>query len=157
LKYDIRFIDDNSITFSFIEKFPNIDLDQEVYISPYDFEDKKTGKQKKGITVKQPADKDLGTAVQSYFRSYDEKEGWSCKYGFPSPAKGTFDPGKEKLRDRYNSDVSIFINEYYENEIKPLFAERNKEKEGFEKRSSSPKTIISDQQEVPDEDLGLPF
>lgn len=123
--YQIKLVDDNTITFDFLGKFLNIDLENEIFLAPYDFEDKKTGKTRKGMTVKQnPATKD-GQAVNSHFRSYDEaSKTWNYSDGYPEPTADTFKPGKEKLRDRYNSDISIFMKDMFDAKILPMFKDK---------------------------------
>ena len=87
---------------SFLEKLVNIDLNEPVEISPYNFEDEKTGKKITGISVKQDDVK-----VES---AYKEKVGtkWVMKYGFPP-----FPDGWHTLPDRKKKEYFFDVDDFF--------------------------------------------
>jgi len=67
----------------FLEKLPHIDHTKPVKLMPYSFEDEKSGKPKRGLTIIQDDEK-----LQSAYQVYDEtKKEWKTKKGFPLPDK----------------------------------------------------------------------
>jgi len=69
----------------FLEKLPKINAEINVELKPYSFEDEKTGKPKRGITIFQNGEK-----LTSAYQDYDEtKKEWKTKKGFPLPEGDT--------------------------------------------------------------------
>lgn len=60
-----------------MKKLPNIKMDQEVKFVPYSFEDEKTKKNKKGVTIYQAGEK-----IENF---YYDKESKKNLYGYPTP------------------------------------------------------------------------
>jgi len=56
-----------------MKKLPAINLKKPVKIAPYAFEDGKTGKMKKGVTVTQPNKKGEAEKIQSFYYDADKK------------------------------------------------------------------------------------
>jgi hypothetical protein len=122
--FQISLKDEDSIAFQLLGKFLNINLKEDVYISPYDFKNKE-GKSRKGLTLKQnPATKD-GVEVNHYFiTKKDEK--WVYSHGFPEPPAKIFEAGNERKRDMYNLEVADFYKKLFDEKLSKLFSDTPK-------------------------------
>lgn len=71
----------------FMKKLPNIDLESYVEIAPYAFTDDRTGKQKKGMTIKQTGKGWTQDKVPNFFAEAPKEEGgrWTNINGYPDP------------------------------------------------------------------------
>ena len=82
-KFQVSFKEGDNFFNDFFGKLPNVNLEKWVKIVPYDFEDKNTGKQKRGLVIWQEDAK-----IESRFTSYDkETKKFSYLEGFPEPEK----------------------------------------------------------------------
>lgn len=93
----------------FLKKLPAIDLSKEVTVKPFSFEDKKTKKIKKGISVSQGMKK-----ITNFFIDSDKK----LLYGFPEPPK--MEKGKKIDSDDwtiYFTTCRKFLQSYTEENI----------------------------------------
>lgn len=103
----------------FMKKLPNIDLNEEVYLSPYSFEDDKK-KIRKGITVYQKGEK-----LQNFFFDPENKENIN---GYPNPEGDIKDYSKEDWKI-YFMQARKFLVKYTEENIIPKIATANFVKE----------------------------
>lgn len=87
-----------------MKKLPNIDLDKEVSLAPYAFEDEK-GKSKKGVTVTQDEVK-----IKNYFYDEEKKE---VTNGYPKPKGDTTKYSSDKWKI-YFLEAREFLTEYIE-------------------------------------------
>lgn len=56
-----------------MKKLPNIDLKKAVILAPYSFPDKRTGKQKRGVTITQKNKKGEDVKIASFYTDSDKK------------------------------------------------------------------------------------
>lgn len=105
-----------------MKKLPNVDFTKEVDLRPYSFDDKETGKNKRGITIWQE-----GERVLNYFYDVDKKE---VLHSFPVP---------EKAYDKMDSDdwvvffvgVTKFLKAYTRENILPQFQTSDEEVKAY--------------------------
>lgn len=93
-----------------MRKLPNVDLTKEVKLSPYDFLDDNSGKNRKGITVYQGDNK-----IENYFWDNEKRE---PKNGLPQPEgdKDTYDKDDWKM---YYIKVRKFLEKYIQENVIP--------------------------------------
>lgn len=110
-KFQISFKEGDSFFNDFFSKLPNINLKEWVKLAPYSFEDKNTGKLKKGITVWQNDSK-----VENYFVKYNQdQKTYTYLHGFPEPEK-KMDKEEWKI---YFIRVRKFLRNYTQEKIIP--------------------------------------
>jgi hypothetical protein len=129
----LSFGDDSRFWIDFMKKLPNIDLTQEVKLTPYEFTDKEKGKRRVGVSVEQN-----GVKIASYYNKLKSDGTYEDLYGFPTAKKEYFE-NKDKTK-RYFVDVKIFLDD----EFKRLFADK------FKKVENTP-AVTEDGFNVPDE------
>lgn len=78
-RFQISFSEGDNYFMDFFSKLPNADVSKIIRIAPYDFEDKNTGKRRKGITLMQGGEK-----IENYF-NVKENDKYVYKHGFPEP------------------------------------------------------------------------
>lgn len=111
-KFQISFKEGDSFFSDFFSKLPNVDLNRWIKIVPYDFEDKNTGKQKRGLVIWQE-----NVKIESKFVSYDkETRKFSYFEGFPEPEK-KMDKEDWKI---YFIKVVKFLRSYTNSKIIPV-------------------------------------
>ena len=103
---------DNNFGSDLMKKLPNLDLDEYVRLVPYAFEDKKTGKLKKGVTVYQGEEENedgkmVGIKIENYFYDYDKKKNLHGFPEVPTPKKG-----KEVNWELYFLQVDEFLTDF---------------------------------------------
>ena len=96
----------------FLKKLPNIDLNEEVVITPYAFEDEK-GKMKKGVTITQDGEK-----IQNFFYDAEKKVNL---HGYPKLTQKQIDSFDTDDWKVYFIGARKFLIEYAIKNI-PLFA-----------------------------------
>ena len=105
----------------FMKKLPVIDLEKEVKITPYSFEDEK-GKTRKGLTIEQD-----GKKIQNFF--YDaEKKANINKYPNPKGDTKEYDSDDWKM---YFMEARKFLTKYVEDNIIPKFVKNEDLAEDF--------------------------
>jgi len=115
-KFQIAFKEGDSFFNDFFSKLPNVNLDKWVKLVPYDFEDKNTGKKKRGLVIWQEQNK-----IESKFTSYDkETKKFTYYEGFPEPEK-KMDKEDWKI---YFIKVVKFLRNYTNNKIVPILKNR---------------------------------
>lgn len=115
-KFQISFKEGDSFFNDFFSKLPNVNLDKWVKLVPYDFEDKNTGKKKRGLVIWQEQNK-----IESKFTSYDkETKKFTYYEGFPEPEK-KMDKEDWKI---YFIKVVKFLRNYTNNKIVPILKNR---------------------------------
>lgn len=103
---------DNNFGSDLMKKLPNIDMDNYVRLVPYAFEDKASGKSKKGVTVYQGQEEDengkmVGIKIENYFYDYDKKKNLHKFPETPIAKKG-----KEVNWKMYFMQVDEFLVDY---------------------------------------------
>lgn len=87
-----------------MKKLPNIDQNIPVVLQPYSFEDRKTGKTRRGISVTQTAEGGEEVKIKNYY--WDEEKKESCN-GIPQPKiKKTMTSDDWKL---YFSGIRVWL------------------------------------------------
>jgi hypothetical protein len=119
----------------FLKKAPNIDIEEEVELAPYCFEDEH-GKIKKGITIRQNGEK-----LVDFFK---KKEGdqWVHMHGLPEP-KGDVSKYKTEKWKVYYGEVRIFLTEYFEENVIPKVATLQ----------DAQRMVQNDKADIPTEDI----
>ena len=86
---------------SFLEKLPNINLNQEIEMRPFNYEDEKSGKKRIGISINQ-----LGEKIGSFYHDWNNNV---CTYknGYP-PFPKDWNNLKERDQKNYFYDVDEF-------------------------------------------------
>lgn len=67
-----------------MKKLPNINLKKEVTLTPYSFPDKRTGKNKRGVTITQPGKKGEVEKIGNFYYDADKK---AAANGYPATPK----------------------------------------------------------------------
>ena len=116
-KYQLSFTEDSRFWFDFAKKLPNINFNEPLKITAYDFTDRVTGKKHAGISVEQN-----GQKITSF---YETKEGekWILKHGFPT-SEGVDWKDKDETKV-FLIRVKKFLRTEFVNRIMPLFAQTN--------------------------------
>lgn len=120
------------------EAVPNVNLDEEIYISAYgDFTTPDGAEVKAGVSLKQN-----GVKVLSKFKSYDEKKKeWSVFEGYPEVDQAAIPEKTNKLKSQkfwgdYNYAVTEFLADYmaknHAMEVKPAEPKAEPEEVPFE-------------------------
>jgi hypothetical protein len=110
-KFQISFKEGDNFFNDFFSKLPNTDLKRTVKLVPYAFNDKNTGKLKKGLVIWQGEAK-----IDNYFTSYNEtKKIFEYSNGFPQPEK-SMDKEEWKI---YFIRVTKFLRKYTQEKIIP--------------------------------------
>jgi len=118
-KFQVSFKEGDSFFNDFFSKLPNVNLEKWIKIVPYDFEDKNTGKQKRGLVIWQDEAK-----IESRFASYDkEMKKFSYLEGFPEPEK-KMDKEDWKI---YFIKVVKFLRNHTNNKIIPILKDNTNE------------------------------
>jgi hypothetical protein len=108
--YSLGFTEDSRFWFDFMKKLPNIELSKEVKITIYDFEDKKTGKRRAGVSVEQNDVK-----ILSYYDKKNDKGEWELLHGYPSGKDIDF-KDKDEVKMYF-----IKVKKYLRNQFNELF------------------------------------
>ena len=111
-KYNLSISENSRYCKDFLSKLPNVNLEKDVYISPFDFEPE--GKRKVGLTIKQDGEK-----IYSYFLQKNDDNSFTQLHGFPEWEK---DMSKDDLKIHFIK-VSKFLREYTIKNIIPKLVE----------------------------------
>lgn len=111
-KYQISFSEGDNYCNDFFSKLPNVDLNREIKIAPYDFLDKSKNKQRRGITLWQDDVK-----INNFF-VYREGQEFKYNQGFPKPEGTETDSDDWKI---YFTKVKKFLRKYVNENIIPKF------------------------------------
>jgi hypothetical protein len=110
-KFQISFKEGDSFFNDFFSKLPNVDLKHTVKLVPYAFNDKNTGKLKKGLVIWQGDSK-----TDNYFVGYDENtKKYNYLNGFPQP-EAKMDKEEWKI---YFIRVTKFLRKHTQEKIIP--------------------------------------
>lgn len=110
-KFQISFKEGDSFFNDFFSKLPNVAIKTTVKLVPYAFNDKNTGKLKKGLVIWQGNAK-----VESYFTSYNETtKTYTYLHNFPQPDE-KMDKEDWKI---YFIKVNKFLRNYTQDKIIP--------------------------------------
>jgi len=155
--YQVSFTEDSRTWFDLAKKLPNIVLTDRVKITPYDFDDKQTGKKRSGVSVVQ-----FGEKVVSAYEVKNAGGQWACLHGFPESTDVDWkDKDDIKL---YMIKVKKFIRSEMSNKIIPLFVKAESEKQVPDEGApfdelplEDASNMISGTNAVPHVDDDLPF
>lgn len=99
----------------FMKKLPNIEVEKEVILTPYSFEDS-NGKLQRGISIKQHDEK-----ILNHYSSYNEKKKkWESVKGFPTPEGDTKKFDSDDWKAYFIKARKYLLSEF---EKHPLFME----------------------------------
>lgn len=143
-KFQVSFKEGDNFYNDFFSKLPNVDLNKWVKLVPYDFEDKNTGKQKRGLVIWQGDAK-----IDSKFVSYDkETKKFTYLDGFPKP-EDKMDKEDWKI---YFIKVVKFLRTYTNSKIVPILKNNQDELVDNAVYEDIPESNI-----LPDNNDDLPF
>ena len=114
--YNVSLNEDSKYCRDFLSKLPNIDLNRDVTLSPYDFKPQGEDRNIKGLSIKQDEIK-----LENYFIKKDENNGLSFLHGYPE-RDGELSKSQWKI---YSIKVQEFLNEYTKANIIPTLSEQN--------------------------------
>jgi len=102
----------------FLKRLPNIDLSKEVRLRPFNFEDRQSHEEVRGMEVMQPNEQgEFKTKITNFFRDAEKKENIN---GFPNPEGETADYSKDDWKIYFLSARKFLIN-YTKENICPKF------------------------------------
>lgn len=105
----------NSFGEDFLKKLPNIDVEKEVTLSPYAFEDEK-GKNRKGISIVQEDKK-----IASFYSKENKKtKKWDVINGYPEPEGDTKKFDADDWKSFFSDARKFMLKEFAKH---PLFVE----------------------------------
>lgn len=140
-KFQVSFKEGDSFFNDFFGKLPNVNLDKWMKIVPYDFEDKNTGKKKRGLVIWQEDAK-----IESKFTSYDkETKKFSYYEGFPEPEK-KMDKEDWKI---YFIKVVKFLRTYTNNKIIPILKKGQDDLVDNTVYEEIPETVVTSNDDLP--------
>lgn len=113
--YQVSFPEDSRYWGDLMKKLPNINLNQEVKLTSYDFEDKESHKRISGLSVEQNGEK-----IQSYYSIKKQDGTYDIVNGFPSSAGVDFKNDKAE-RNIYFIRVKAFLHREFDSLIAPQF------------------------------------
>lgn len=108
----------------FMKKLPNLDLKEVVEIAPFSFQDEKTGKIRRGVTVKQAGKEWKDDKVPNFFyKAGPEGSRGENINGYPTPEGDTSKYTKDDWKI-YFLQARKFLTGYVEEKYIPLFADK---------------------------------
>jgi len=111
-KYSLSVSTQSNFAEDLMKKLPNIDLSSEVVIKPYSFDDKKTGKNRKGCSVIQGENK-----ITNFFIKDLEDGKYEVANGYPPVPNQTMDKEDWKI---YFLHARKFLVSFIEQQIIPM-------------------------------------